>query len=178
MQEVGEINIDFSIIETGNPKKLHIFDDSDWIYAENLPAYLVIVLPGSKKEKTFSFKKYAINTLNSHNLGLSCLKGDCTEEVYVDLPDGVYTITVKSGYENIESTKYYLKTDLFDLKKAEIVINNGIDTYDKELIDFITEINFLEDRAKAYTKEGDFVKANRYFLESTKKLEKYGCSNK
>lgn len=178
MQEVGEINIDFSVIEAGNPKKLHIFDDSDWLYAETLPAYLVIILPGSKKEKTYSFKKYAINTLNSHNLGISCLKGDCTEEVYVDLPDGVYTITVKSGYQDIEKTKYYLKTDSFDLKKAEVVINNGVDPYDKELVDFVTEVNFLEDRAKAYTKEGNFVKASRYFEESRKKLDSYGCTSK
>lgn len=175
MEAVGEIKIDFYVLETGNPEKLSVWDSSDWIYSESLPSYIVIKLPGSKKEKTYSFKKYAVNTLNSHNLGLSCLKGDCTEEEYVSLPDGIYTITLKSGYEDIETTKYYLKTDLFDLEREEVL---GVDNYDKDFINYMTEIKFLEDRAKAFTKKGDFVKANRYFEESRKKLETVKCQSK
>lgn len=173
MKEVGEINIDFSVLETGNPKKLSIFDTSDWIYSENLPAYLLIKMPGSKKEKTYSFKKYAINTLNSHNLGLSCLKGDCTEEQYVALPDGIYTITLKSGYENIDKTRYYLKTDTFDIEYAKVIITYGMDNFDEDFIEYMTEVKFWENKAKAHTVLGDFVKAQRFFEESKKMLSKY-----
>jgi len=173
MNTVGKINIDFYILETGSPYKLSIFDNSDWIYSQNLPSYLVIQMPGSTKEKTYSFKKEAINTLNSHNLGISCLKGDCTEEEYVKLPDGIYTITLKSGYENIEETKYHLKTDTFDIEYAKVMITYGLEIFDEGFIDYMTEVKFWEDKAKAHTLLGDFVKAQRFFEESKKMLNRY-----
>lgn len=173
MGVVGEINIDFYVLETGSPKLLSIYDNSDWLYSENLPSYLVIKLPGSKKEKNYSFKKGAVNSLNSHNLGISCLKGDCTEEEYVALPDGVYTITLKSGYENIEETKYYLKTDSFDIDFSNTTIKYGLDTVEKDFVEHMTQIRFIEEVAKSHTKFGDFVKANRFFKEAQEMLKKY-----
>lgn len=178
MEQVGKINVDFYVLETGNPKKLSVFDNSDWIYAENLPSYLIIKIPGSKKDKTYSFKKEAINTLNSHNLGLSCLKGDCTEEEYVALPDGIYTITLKSGYEDIDQTKYYLKTDTFDIEYAKVIIKYGLEELDEGFIDYMTEIKFFLSVAKSHTLLGDFVKGQRFFEESKKMLNKYlECKN-
>lgn len=180
--KIAKITIDFSVLETGNPAKISIFDDSDWAYSENLPSYLIIQVPGSKREKTYSFKKYGINTLNSHNLGLSCLKGDCTEEEYVDLPDGIYTITLKSGYEDIDKTKYYLKTDRFDIEFSKVMITYGLDDYNKDFIDYMTNVKFLEYVAKSHTVLGDFVKAQRFFEESKKMLNQYlncnGSANK
>ena len=178
MEVVGQINIDFYILETGSPKKLSVFDDSEWLYSETLPSYLVIKLPGSKKEKAYSFKKNAINTLNSHNLGISCLKGDCTEEQYVSLPDGVYTITLKSGYEGIEETKYYLKTDTFDIDFAKVMAKYDSNSLDEGFIDYMTRIRFLKGVAESHTKLGDFVKANRFFTEIRDMLDKYSdCKN-
>lgn len=172
MGVVGQINIDFYILETGSPYIISVYDNSDWRYSENLPSYLTIILPGSKKEKTYSFKKNAVNTLNSHNLGLSCLKGDCTEEDYVSLPDGVYTITLKSGYEDIEETKYYLKTDSFDIEFAEeIKANEG--NYDQAYINSMTKVKFLENVAQNHAKLGDFVKSSRFFKEAQDTLNKY-----
>ena len=176
MAEVGQINIDFYILETGSPMTLSVYDNSDWIYAENLPAYLVIKVPGSKKDKTYSFKKNAINTLNSHNLGLSCLKGDCTEEEYVELPDGIYTITLKSGYEGIEETKYYLKTDKTELNFAEKIKAKGTDFKDKTFVDDMLKIQWLITVAKAHTKLGDWEKADRFLTEAQNKL-KDGCNS-
>ena len=100
-QIVGEIKIDFDVIQS-TVQTLWVGDSSDWVHAETLPATIDVVLPGSKKSLVFSYKKNAITSLNSHNLGITCLKGDCKDEVYGDLPDGVYTITVKSGYSNFE----------------------------------------------------------------------------
>ena len=90
-----------------HPRYLSIMDLSDWLYAKELPSYILVTIPGSKKPKNYTFAKEKISTFNSHNIGLSCLKGDCTEEEYVSLPDGIYTICLKSGYENIEETKFY-----------------------------------------------------------------------
>jgi hypothetical protein len=169
-----KINLDFYILETGSPKIISIYDNSDWEYAEDLPSYLIIKIPGSKKDKTFSYKKGAINTLNSHNLGLSCLKGNCTEEVYVDLPDGIYTITVKSGFENIETTKFYLKTDRFFIEYAKVLIKYGFE-YNKEetFINYMTKIKFLVEVAKSHAILGDFVNAQRYFEETKQMLKNY-----
>jgi len=170
-----KINLDFYILETGSPRIISIYDNSDWEYAEDLPSYLVIKIPGSKKDKTFSYKKGAINTLNSHNLGLSCLKGNCTEEEYVDLPDGIYTITVKSGFEDIESTKFYLKTDRFNIEFAKVLIKYGFE-YNKDeiFINYMTKIRLLvNDIAKAHAITGDFVKAQRYFEEAKQLLKNY-----
>lgn len=177
MEVVGQINIDFQVFETGNPKILSVADTSTWLYAENKPSYISIKLPGSKKEKTLSFKKYAVNKLNSHVLGVSCLKGDCTEEVYVNLPDGIYTIKVLSGYEDIEKERYYLKTDVIDLEIAKALTLIGFDyneSTSKQIEPFEKINNFLM-VAKSWTKLGDFVKANRYFQEAVNLFNKQKC---
>lgn len=171
MAEVGQINIDFFILETGDPKTISIYDNSDWTYSENLPSYLVIKVPGSKKERTFTFKKNAINTLNSHNLGLSCLKGDCKEEEYVNLPDGIYTITLKSGYEGIEETKYYLKTDMAELDLAQKVKDKGLDYDEKLFVNSMLKIQWQISVAKMHTKLGEWEKADRYLTEAKSKLK-------
>jgi hypothetical protein len=171
MGEVGKINIDFYILETGEPRTISVFDNSDWLYSENLPSYLVINTPGSKKDRVFSFKKNAINTLNSHNLGLSCLKGDCTDENYVDLPDGIYTITLKSGYKDIEETKYYLKTDTIEIKLAEKVRSKGLDYNEKLFVESMLKVQWLISVAKMHTKLGDWQKADQFLTQAMDKLK-------
>jgi len=167
-----QINIDFYILETGNPKTVSIYDNSEWYYAESLPSYLVIRVPGSKKDRTYSFLKNAINTLNSHNLGLSCLSGDCKEEEYVDLPDGIYTITLKSGYEDIEETKYYLKTDRFELDFAKKVIESK----DEVFVNDMMKIHWYLITAKAHTKLGDWCEADKFFTDAQNKLKSTNCN--
>lgn len=178
MEVVGQINIDFQVLETGNPKILQVLDNSTWIYAENKPAYISIKLPGSKKYKTVSFKKYAVSNFNSHILGLSCLKGDCTEEVYVNLPDGIYTIKVLSGYEDIEKERYYLKTDVIDLEIAKSLTLIGFDytAETKKQIEPYQKIKNFLSVAKSWTKLGDFIKADRYFQEAVSLFNKSKCS--
>ena len=171
MAQVGNININFTVF-SDSPLYISIADLSDWLYAINLPAYLSITIPGSKKPKVFSFTKGRINVFNSHKLGLSCLKGDCTEEEYVSLPDGIYTICLKSGYENIEETKFYLKTDRFNIEYSKVMIKDGIE-YNKDFINYMIQVKFLVEVAKSHAMLGDFVKAQRFFEDAKKKLKKY-----
>ena len=174
--EVGNININFSIF-SDDPNYLQIMDLSSWLYAKGLPAYISITIPGSKKPKNYTFAKEKISTFNSHNLGLSCLKGDCTEEEYVSLPDGIYTICLKSGYENIEETKFYLKTDRFNIEYSKVMIKDGIE-YNKDFIEYMMQVKFLVEVAKSHAMLGDFVKAQRFFEDAKKKLRKYvECKN-
>ena len=57
---VGKINIAFGVSST-SPLHLVVEDFSDWVYAEQLPAYVLITIPGSKKPKTYTFKKFKRN---------------------------------------------------------------------------------------------------------------------
>jgi hypothetical protein len=177
METVGKIHIDFEVFETGNPKILSVADTSDWLYAENKPSYISIKIPGSSKYKTVSFKKWAVNNFNSHNLGISCLKGDCTKETYVNLPDGIYTIKLLSGYEDIDREKYYLKTDEIDLEIAKSLTQIGFDFTDqtaKQIKPFEKIKDWLQ-ASKDETKKGDFVKADRYFQEASSLFNKQKC---
>jgi len=174
MEQIGNINIEFDIF-SHSTKRLLVGDMSDWVYAENKPSYILITIPGSKKTKNFTFKKHNLNVFNSHNLGLSCLSGDCKEEVYVDLPDGIYTINVKSSYQDIENIKFYLKTDLFELEFDKVLVKHGFEysKEDKLFLDFMMEIKGILTVAKAHAKLGDFVKASRFFEEARKMLNEY-----
>jgi|Laugrespbdmm15sd_2_1035082.scaffolds.fasta_scaffold00111_20 hypothetical protein len=174
-QVIGEIKIDFDVIQS-TVQTLWIGDNSDWVHAEVLPANILITLPGSKKAFTFSFKKKALASFNSHNLGITCFTNDCKDEVYADLPDGVYTICLKSGYSNFEKTKYYLKTDRTELELSKVIIKHGFEysKNDKGFREKVYDIDWLIKVAKSHAKVGDFVKADRFFSESKALLKGFG----
>ena len=178
-QNIGQISIDFDIMST-RPKNLVVADSSEWIYSQNLPSYVLIQMPGSSKKKTFPFKKNALNRFNSHLLGLSCFRDDCGDEVFLDLPDGIYTICVKSGYEGIENTKFYLKTDLFKQEFAKVMVKYDLE-YKDEGKAFLEEMMFIKgivSVAEAHAHQGDFVKAQRFFEQAKKLLNKrVECNN-
>ena len=64
---VGKINIDFGVSST-SPLHLVVEDFSDWFYAEDLPSYVLITVPGSKKPKT-KIKIKGTKFWNSPNTG-------------------------------------------------------------------------------------------------------------
>ena len=168
----GKIKIDFDVIQS-TVQTLWIGDSSQWLHTETLPANILITLPGSKRALVFSFKKKSINSFNSHNLGITCLQGDCKDEVYGDLPDGVYTICLKSSLldtegNSFETTKYYLKTDRTELELSKVIVKHGFEysKNDKDFRNKIYDIDWLIKVAKAHAKLGDFVKADRFFQQA------------
>lgn len=176
MQTVGNINIDFIISST--PKVLEVKDMSEWVYAENKPAYISVILPGSKKFKNFAFAKHQRNAFNSHNLGISCLSGDCKKELYLDLPDGIYTICVKSSYQDLDKTNYYLKTDLFEIEFAKAMIKYGIEIKEESFLDHMVQTEGVLVVAKSHAMLGDFSNAQRFFTQAKDMLKKYSdCKN-
>lgn len=175
-----KIKVDFQVLETHDPKYLLVGDTSLWEYSKDKPSYILITPPGSSNAYSFSFKKNSMNIFNSHNLGLSCFTNDCEEEEYIDLNDGIYTICVKSFYEGIEKTRYYLKTDRFEIELKKTIIKNGLEynEKDKDFRDTIYQIKWNLDTAKSWASEGDFVKSNRFFNKSKKILNQLtNCSN-
>lgn len=168
---VGDLKIDFEVIQS-TVQTLWVGDTSDWLHLKNLPAQILITLPGSKNPLVFSFKKEAINSFNSHNLGITCLQGNCVDEVYGDLPDGVYTICLKSSYEDFDKTRYYLKTDRTELELSKVIVKHGFEysKNDKDFRDKIYDIDWLIKVSKAHAKLGDFVKADRFFQQARQLL--------
>ena len=168
------IKIDFQTLESKNPQFLLIADLSVWEYAESLPANVLITLPGSTIPLIYSWKKNAINSFNSNNFGISCVVS-CDEQAYIDVPDGIYTITLKSGYEDVERTRYYLKTDRFENQLSKVIIKNGFeyDPKDRNFRDNIFQIKWMLLTAQSLAHQGDFVSAAHNFEEAKKLLNTY-----
>jgi hypothetical protein len=166
-----QINIEFDIFSNG-VNTLLVADNSDWAYAETLPSYISVKTPGYADFITFSLRKNRVNVLNSHNLGISCFSGNCDEQ-YVELPDGIYTIKISSGYQNIDLEKFYLKTDRFELEFDKVAVKHGFEYSGNDILfqDKMLSVKWLLIVAKAHAKLGDFVKAQRFF-DSAKKLLK------
>ena len=111
---------------------------------------------------------------------MTCLK-TCDSQGYSALPDGIYTIELLSNFKDISKKGYYLKTDQFDEKLSKVYIDRGL-RYDpiknKEFIRGVYKIKAYIEQAKAYSKEGDFIEAQRYFNEAVERLNEYtDCVN-
>ena len=174
MEIIGKINVDFQVINSYDPKVLIVADSSTWLSADNLPSYISITPPGSTQAITHIFQKHRMNIFNSVNLGLTCLT-ECGEQNYVDLNDGIWTINLKSSFEGIEKTRYYLKADRIILKLDKIYIKSGLE-YDKnnrQLREDLEDIEFLIRTSEAFCRNGDFFKASRDFSEAEQLLKKY-----
>jgi len=144
-----KIDIDFYVLPT-SPKTIAVYDDSDWSYASKKISHIQIIPPGSKKCTTLTFRKNNINTINAKDLGLGC----------GDLPDGIYEIKVLSNFEDIDKTKYYLKTDSleFELSKKIIKINE-LSNFGRKEQETVFQLKWLLEVAKSYIKEGNYQKA-------------------
>lgn len=172
MEIIGELNIDFDIIKS-TTKTLWIGDRSDWVYAEDLPANIYITMPGSTKPLAYEFEKNQICVYNSHNLGVTCRTNQCGDEVpYTDLPDGIYTINIKSSYEGFEKTRYYLKTDKTELTVSKLIVSHSLEysKANKGFIEAIYDIDWMLKVAKSFAKVGDFNKADQAYKEAKSKI--------
>lgn len=176
---IDKIEVDFLIITDHDPKLIVVGDISNWYNAENQPATICITPPGGTKSINNTFMKHKLNIFNSVNLGLDCLV-ECSDQDKNDLQDGIYTITVKSGFIGVDKTRYLLKTDRFKLELDKVYIKAGLE-YDKNDAKFredLLEIEFLLRTAEAWTRQGNLTKASRDFAEAQKLLIKYtDCKN-
>ena len=167
--------INFIIPPTEDPKVICIADGSNWGMAENQPAYLTVLPPGSTNYISLNFVKHSLTFLNSTNLGLSCITSDCsTEQNYEDLDDGIWEICLKSNYQGLDKKRFYLKTDSLRQEIDKIYIREGID-YDSssKVIEALSETEYLLNVAHAQIRRGDNVGAMRAFNMASKLVDKY-----
>jgi len=174
-----KVIVDFKILPILDPKIISVVDNSDWGVAEDKQATICIFPPGSSKSINNIFAKHKVNTYNSVNLQQNCLTS-CAEQTYNDLSDGIWTIILKSAYEGLEKTRYYLKTDRFTIEFFKEWLNTGLDYTDTKDLRYDALLDSKKHliSAEAYTVEGDFTKANREFQEAQKKFNKIRkCKN-
>jgi len=168
----NKIHIDFDVIENCNPKYLTVADYSNWQHIELKPAIIEITVPASKKCITAYFDKYRLNVFDSENLHLTCVGKDvqdCEDCELANLPDGIYTITVKGSPDSFCNTKEYLKLDNTRLELDKLLINTDKD--DKQSWEKIREIEMLLDCAKANTRHGNICEAQELLTMAQDLLE-------
>ena len=173
MSQVGKIKIDFTILQELNPQLLKVQDASNWFSAEDKQATLIVTPPGSTKGIANVFAKHETTILTSVNLGLSCLT-TCGESELQDLSDGVWTICVKSAYQGLEKTRYFLKTDRFKIEWYKEFANLGFEYVDINNVKYeaLYDARKHLTTAEAFIIDGNFTKANREFTLAQKKLNK------
>lgn len=179
MSNIGNIRIDFQVIESGDPKFLLVGDFSSWKVIEDLPANLEVIPPGSHNKVSNLFQKNQINGLNSLNLGLSQHQ-DC-EENYLPLPDGIYELCLRGGANGERMKKrYYLKKDQFQLDFDKMKLKLGIeyDVRDQAYREVLIDIMIYSEAASSATRRGEIKEAKYYFDIATDLLTKYkDCKN-
>lgn len=118
--------IDFQVLDTNDPRALLIADSSSWSFIESKPSIIEIVIPGRKAPVVTYFDKGYVNIFNSLTLAINCISG-CQPFEHVDLPDGIYNITLKGS----PSTKFYkeriyLRDINLRLRKDLVYLNQDI----------------------------------------------------
>lgn len=168
------VNVDFKVLPILDPKIISIVDTSEWGVAEDKQSTILIFPPGSSKSINNIFAKHKVSIYNSVNLQLSCLT-ECTEnQEFLDLSDGIYTITLLSAYEGLEKTRYYLKSDRFRVEWYKEWLGTGLDYTDTKdpKYDALLDCRKHLVTAEACTIEGNFTMASREFQEAQKKFNK------
>lgn len=177
--EIGKINLNFQVEDTGDPKLIIIKDFSKWRVIENMPSYMEITMPGSNKPITVPFEKNATNAFNSLSLGVTC-HVDC-EENMADLNDGIYEFCLRGGKDgSYKFHRYYLKKDNFQENFDKAWIRLGLD-FEIKNETYINKLLYIEgylNAACAATRQGMIPEAHDFFMLAEKELRAYiNCKN-
>lgn len=147
----NKINIDFQIYDSKDPKVFIILDTSEWAHIKDKPSIVEITLPGESSYITHYYGQNQVNVMTSMSLNLNC--DNCLQDM-LELPDGIYTITVKGSPDKFNKTKSYLRTTKTQLDLDKLFINLSLecsisDDEVKRKIQKLNEIQFLLKAAEA-----------------------------
>ncbi|MCA9749284.1 MAG: hypothetical protein KC414_09265 [Romboutsia sp.] len=174
---MDNINIDFQVLSTKDPRVLTIFDYSTWVHIIDKPSIVEITLPGESTPIVHYFNKKEVNAYYSTNLNINC--PNCGEDELLDLPDGIYEITVKGSPDKFYKTRKYLRTDLtqLDLDKMYINLNLLCEDKDEDLANKLTDIDLLLRAAESNVRYDNICKAQELLFKAQELIEKAkGCS--
>ena len=168
MSKTDNPKIDFEILNIARPTKLVIADSSLWGFIEEKPSVIEIIPPMKDIGVSHYFNKNQNNIFNSSNLYLSEVG------LTTDLPDGVYTITLK-GSDCHEVSKYYLRTESIEIRLAKAYLQTDFldNSKDTEIKDFLSEIRSLIAGANSAVKFGELVKGTQILSKANEYLKNY-----
>lgn len=154
-EEMNNIKLQFEVLNTFNPKTLLIADQSEWGILGNRASIIEIKRPGSEDVYTYYLGKNQLNVFNSKTLGIN--PGKPADEM-VDLPDGIYDITIKGSPSSYSANRKYLKTDSMRLNIDKVWARAGVlcDDEDDDVIEKIKEIEFVLTVAESSMRLGNF----------------------
>ena len=154
-EEMNNIKLQFEILNTFNPKTLLVADQSEWGILGNRASIIEIKRPGSEDIYTYYLGKNQLNVFNSKTLGIN--PGKPADDM-VDLPDGIYDITIKGSPSSYSANRKYLKTDSMRLNIDKVWARAGVlcDDEDDDVIEKIKEIEFVLTVAESSMRLGNF----------------------
>lgn len=150
--------LDFEIIETPDSNKLILVDNSKDITG-SVTVTIEIPNRGTAEEKSYTVG--LVNTFYDTDL-------NTPEEE--DLPDGVYTFTVKTSSENVKKSSLKISQLQEDIDKVYIRYLKE-EEYDK-ISPKLTDIEMNLESAQAHLRSGDALKARYFYDRSRNKVEK------
>lgn len=167
------VNIDFQVVATGNPKTLAVMDTSTWGILESKPAIIEITTPNKTREITHYFEKNKVNVFNSSNLLLT------NPGEYRDMPDGLYTISVKGSPDTNCKKRYFLKDDKTKIELYKMYASLGVedDKKTKRLKKEIQDVEMLIRGANALIALGKVERAVNTLKRAMEFLKNYNRCN-
>lgn len=173
MDITGKIIVDFQVYDNENPKVIIIDDSSTWKHIENKPSIIEITLPGEETPIITTFAKLKRNIFTSNLLGISCIN-ECEDPDYLDLPDGVYKVTLKGSPDSFNKTRSFLKTSLLELemKKLFVTSNFECNNISGDFINFKLEFDLFLKAAKANITFNNTKKAFYLYGKAEELLER------
>jgi hypothetical protein len=154
MAILDNINLDFQVLNTGEPNCIIVMDTSVWGAIEDKNAIIKIVIPGSSKVREFNFVKNKTNIFNSSNLLITPV-GE-----YKDLADGIYKIDIVGAHGHCKH-RDYLKTDKIRLLIGDMYLEDFYfckDIRNNEL-KTLRDIKLSLDAAELLTAKGNIKEA-------------------
>lgn len=168
-----KINIDFQVLNTNDPTLLSIADYSVWGQLLNKPSIIEVLLPGESIPRIEYFNQGQVNVFTSINLGLNCIN-DCGEVDRINLPDGIYTITLKGSPDTFNMTRKYLRTEIIQLELDKLYINLNLlcERKDEGKINKLTDIDLLLKAAASNVRHDNICEAQELFLKAQELIDK------
>ena len=171
--------LDFQVLNTYDPRILMLADSSVWEHIGDKPAIIEITLPGESEPITHYFQKNSVNNFNSINLLVNCgLPCGCEDLSHNNLPDGIYTITLKGSPDTFNVTKKYLRTNNTQLEIDKMFLSQSLSCsqINYKLKEKVSELNFLLLAAEANTRLDQMTEAYELLMKVQKEIKK--CLNK
>lgn len=172
----SNINIDFEICDySRNTKIFIILDISNWAHIYNKPSIIEIIPPGEKKPSVLYLRQNVVNIITAKDMNMDCMECGDSE---MDIPDGIYDITIKGSPDKFFKNKKYLRTTKTRLELDKLFIDfskkyheSTEDTIEK--IKKLNEIKLLLESAEANVRYNNNFKAQELMNEIQKIIKKY-----